>query len=759
MAKEYQKKYSPEIHRLLKGLCNDVRLEDKPVRERQIRTWRRLKMLWENFQSTYYNEVAHDWSNLNAIGGTLSEGDQAYYDKPMNVFRAYLESIIAALSITIPGIKCYPDDAQNALDILTAKAGDQASKLIYRHNDVSILWLHALFVYCTEGLVFGYNYPESKEEYGQYSTKEYKSRVEKHISLTCPSCGETIDDLTIDNEQELGPEHFSQEPEECPNCGQLVMPQVMEHLVEFQELDKEVNKNKTHQCINAYGGLNVKVANWARSQSETPYLDYQYETHYSNALEEYPHLYGEIDKGTIDPYEVWGRLSPQYQGDYPPNNVTMRSVWLRPAYFNTLCEDDQKLLRKQFPKGVRVDYVNETLVGCEQSCLDDYWTLTKNPMSDYVHADPIGLLLVSVQEITNDLISLTLQTIEHGIGQTFADPTVLDFNGYKQMETTPGNIYPATPKAGKTLGEGFHEIKTATLSGEVMPFGQEIQQLGQTVSGALPSLFGGAMQEQKTASGYAMSRAQALQRLQNTWKMFTIWWKTIFSKAIPKYLDCIEDDERDVQLDSAGNFVNVLIRVSELSGKIGRFELESNENLPMTWQQRKDVVMQLLTMNSPEVLQILWSPENRNLLKEAVGLDEFIVPGEDSRIKQFEEIRLLLDSEPIVDPMGVNAMGMPEEQELPSVDVDPDLDDHQIEFEICTNWIRSEAGQLSKVQNPMGFRNVCLHAKQHLMYIQMAQMAQMQQEESGDKKGVVPGEKQKEDQSAPIKEEADAQTI
>ena len=44
------------------------------------------------------------------------------------------------------------------------------------------------------------------------------------------------------------------------------------------------------------------------------------------------------------------------------------------------------------------------------------------------------------------LISLVLQTIEHGIPQTFADPKVLNFNAYRNSEVIPGGIYPATPK-------------------------------------------------------------------------------------------------------------------------------------------------------------------------------------------------------------------------------------------------------------------------------------------------------------------------
>jgi hypothetical protein len=339
-------------------------------------------------------------------------------------------------------------------------------------------------------------------------------------------------------------------------------------------------------------------------------------------------------------------------------------------------------------------------------------------------------LLVSIQDITSDLISLTLQTIEHGIQQTFADPGVLNFEQYRQAETMPGGIYPAIPKTGKAVGDGFFETRTATLSAEVLPFFNQVQTLGQTVSGALPSLFGGQLSGSRTASEYSMSRAQALQRLQNTWKMFTIWWKAVFSKVIPMYIQEVQEDEKSVEMTEQGNFINVFIRKAELEGHIGRIELEANENLPITWSQRKDTYMDLLKLQNPEILQALSDPENIKELVEAIGLDDFTVPGEDDRQKQYEEIKLLINSEPIQlppDPQAVvmsMSMGMPPPPptEVPSVEVDPDLDNHQIEAEVCRTYLVSDAGRLLKIENPLGYKNVLLHMKEHMQILQAQMM-------------------------------------
>ncbi len=118
-------KETPErIQRLLKEVVDHFDKEDRAVRERQIRQYKKLKYYWNGLQRIYWSEVAHDWRVFDAEQSSEQASDNSFYDKPVNVFRAYLESIIAALSVTIPSIKCAPDDADNALDISTAKAGD-----------------------------------------------------------------------------------------------------------------------------------------------------------------------------------------------------------------------------------------------------------------------------------------------------------------------------------------------------------------------------------------------------------------------------------------------------------------------------------------------------------------------------------------------------------------------------------------------------------------------------------------------------------
>ena len=822
-------KTSDEIQRLLKTVFERCMHEDDSVRQRQLRQWRRLKLMWEGYSQIWYSEVAHDWrvwDELNVDDGT----DQAAYDKPVNVFKAYLESIIAALSVTVPPIKCFPDDADNTLDLSTARTGDKIAQLIYRHNDAPLKWLHALFVYVTEGCVAFYNYAESDEKYGTYENKEYDENEEEEDVTTCPNCGYELSRIPTSQAptagmqdggpamppqqmgmgdaagqqdpnmmppapmQQQGPSYQDAEKlgtqelneydpgdedpeiqykllegqELCPSCMQMMDPEISRDKFIVTRLTKITNEPKTRICINAYGGLNIKIPNYARKQCDIPYLIFSQERNYVQVVEEYEHLHGNKNllknlktggsenAGAYNQYEQWARLSPQYQGEYPVNVITENKAWLRPSAFNFLSVDDAKKLKKLYPNGCCVTYENDEFAEAYNQSLDDHWTITENPMSDYLHFAPLGQTLVSIQEITNDMISLVLQTIEHGIGQTFADPGVLNFNAYEQTEVTPGGIFPAIPKSGKSLNDGFMELRTATLSSEVMPFYAQIQSAGQTASGALPSIFGGQIEGSETASEYSMSRAQALQRLQNTWKLFTTTWKTVFMKVIPMYIKEVQYDEKDVQRTDDGNFINTFINRADMEGKIGKMELEANENLPLTWGQKKDLLMQLMTNQNPMIQQILMAPENLSVVHEALGLTDFYLPGEDDVIQQYDEIKLCLQSAPI-------PTGDPMQPFVSSVEIDPIMDNSQIGFEIVRKWAISEVGRQTKITNEPGYQNVLLHGKMH--HDQMMQMQMMQQQQQaelqGQSKGGPPPKKAnpKTAKEAPITENRDVQTV
>src|SRR6202049_1091938 len=120
-----------------------------------------------------------------------------------------------------------------------------------------------------------------------------------------------------------------------------------------------------------------------------------------------------------------------------------------------------------------------------------------------------------------------------------------------------------------------------------------------------------------------------------------------------------------------------------------------------------------------------------------MGLNEMVIPGEDSATKQKREIQILLSSPPItfppqpqrvMGPNGVPVIQMIAAPPQPTVPIDETFDDHDVEFGECQDYANSDQGQSARKENPKGFANFTLHAKMHLQIIQQKQQAAAQQE-------------------------------
>src|SRR6185503_8486670 len=287
----------------IKDIIDDFENEDQTVRERQIRDWKRMELLWYGFTNFYWDYVAHDWRTF---GSDVDDNQGAYYDKNINVFRAFGETIIAALSATVPPIKCIPDDADNVNDLLTAKSGSKIAELVYNHVDAPLLWVRALFTYYLQGLVAAYNWTDENKTYGEVDIREEHDELVDGTQSICPSCGMTL----MENEKTASSEMSAVESDEydpgdedvvlhdllnndkilCPQCQVEVDPDIKEDKIVVTRITGVTRQPKSRQRIEINGGLYIKVPNWARSQSDCPYISYNYETHYSTIFEEYPEI-------------------------------------------------------------------------------------------------------------------------------------------------------------------------------------------------------------------------------------------------------------------------------------------------------------------------------------------------------------------------------------------------------------------------------------------------------------------------------------
>ena len=231
---------------------------------------------------------------------------------------------------------------------------------------------------------------------------------------------------------------------------------------------------------------------YAKSLTACPYLLLASEHHVSQMLELFPQIREKLAPPSpkTGDYVRQTRV-PIYQTATNSNVCTLQRIWFRPWAFNYIADEElQAKLRTAFPKGCLVYFVDDVFADAVEEKIDEHWTFVPDPMSEYLYGMPKGLVMKPIQDIVNDIENLALETILHGIPETFADTDVLNFEKYADIESAPGQIIPAHAKDGQTLSSGFHTIKATTLGQELSVYRQQRDTNAQFTTGILPSVYG-----------------------------------------------------------------------------------------------------------------------------------------------------------------------------------------------------------------------------------------------------------------------------
>ena len=128
----------PELQIALKSLWDQFDLEDRDAYWRIAREAQLLELYWRGVQDAIWDPVSRDWMSSEGIlqsSRSKDDIDSSVMEKNVNVYRANGESFVAALSSGLPYVRFSPNDADNADDLMTAKAFSVLSELIQKHNN------------------------------------------------------------------------------------------------------------------------------------------------------------------------------------------------------------------------------------------------------------------------------------------------------------------------------------------------------------------------------------------------------------------------------------------------------------------------------------------------------------------------------------------------------------------------------------------------------------------------------------------------
>lgn len=229
-----------------------------------------------------------------------------------------------------------------------------------------------------------------------------------------------------------------------------------------------------------------------------------------------------------------------------------------------------------------------------------------------------------------------------------------------------------------------------------------------------------------------MARDQAMGRIGLVWRRMKFFHADIMLLAVDCFRRNRPHDVEVTLLGAGAAFESKWIRLADLKGSLFSYP-ETDEQYPTLWSQQRAVLLQLLGSPDPQMQAVLAHPENTALIKRLIGLEEFVIPDEESRTKQYREIAQLVGEQPLVHRQDVTAAVAPDmaasgsgagvdaEIILPSILPDEFADNHAVELEICMRWFSSDAGQVAKIEAPLGYANVRAHALFHREYLRKQQ--------------------------------------
>ena len=777
--------FGPNNEQLPERLQNAVRRlvlelasESEISRRAEIRRIKQAHQFWRGLQYLWWSERDQNWHlpfEQKATDESSLE-DMPRYEFVTNIYQAFGLSIISVLSQDIPRVRFFPQSAETEADVSSAKSASEVSKLIERNNRIGNLIVEEAFHLWTGGKVGAYvRYVVDGQRFGFHPETELDERqVKIGGGWICGECGAETAEQNINRDcgdghrkasrqpdrnrpagrelqrpDEIGPAgpFESQDKRElqtcCAGCGALLTEEnyVPEEVVTVPAGVRTTRVANGQEVVTIVGALELKTPPWANEIHEYPFLQWNMEVHQARLRAAYPHaarrIGAPVASGDSAQYERLARLEQSQGGpvtaggDFNPNLITFQRTWLRPWAFYQL--DDEALrdeLLAIFPDGCYAAFAGDVYCESRNENMDDHWRVMHAMPGDGSSGRPaLGDALISVQERFNTLSNLQIETYEYGIPPIYADSEVLDFDALQSQTAEPGAHYPAKAKPGQSLAAGFFQPQASRVPPDLAGHAADLMgPVAQFLTGAFPALFGGAMTNTSTAAGYAMARDQAMGRIGLVWRRMKFFHADLMLAAVDCFRKNRPGDVEVTLLGPGAAFESKWIRLVDLKGELFSYP-ETDEQYPTQWADQRTVLMQLMANPDPRLQAVLGDPSNLGLLKRLIGLDELVIPDEESRTKQYREIAQLLQEQPVVRADS----GTGAEQMLPSIVPDEFADNHAVELDACKRWFSSDAGQIAKIEVPAGYANVRAHAQMHEQFLrkQRLEAAQAAQSAAG----------------------------
>src|ERR1700744_6317947 len=407
----------------------------------------------------------------------------AIYDYTQNIYRGSCRKLEAVLGPRIPNAVAAPNDPSDDADIAAARAANNAAMYIRDHSElqVQILWMvFSLFNFGTS--FWSIEWVVDGSKYGYKPVDQ-------------------IDTEQMDLPQDEQPEGALPQPPTSVSVPKELPPlQIPKGALEIEVTDG----TEVSVPLDVDGLKGVSGCYWIRRERE------RHKSHFLskyNGKNDTVNLRELLKSGGSDEDGLADTSAAQQYGESVRSAMASPIGVVRPRRENRWteiyddwtpqmyeCLDDQKLrdmMHENFPQGVRITSVKGKIVDLEDRKIDSYWQECHPEPTKRIMCEPLGEDWIITQDILNNLLNQSNETIERSNEPGFADPTRVDLDAYQRCRSSPLDLIPAPRPPGGSLADLIYRPAPPQYSEQIPAFRTQVEQTSPEVSGLLESSWGG----------------------------------------------------------------------------------------------------------------------------------------------------------------------------------------------------------------------------------------------------------------------------
>lgn len=585
----------------LRSICNAMDERDEWARMIEIIrcTLRRYFLIGQ--QHPYWNADAGQFQ-LGPSGVTLGDEDEnqeEFFEEEFNIYRSYHDIFNSVFSQTAAPARMEPDKPLDGDSVKAAREAEKYLDVYQKYNPAKVAQMEVARLMWTDGRII--------------AETDYKTSEEK--------CG--IDENGDPLGSEMTAYHGVLESK-CP-----IIDKFEDWVYCKLSKEKDILKAKDENPRIA-----KKIEGNAKGQSA------------NNEVARMSRI--SVDEGIA-----------QVSADTLAYLVTEDRYYLRPAAFRHL--DDDRIafwiggkiendddtteeVEGLFPKGCRVKWIGEVFAGIADVTMDaKLAVMHSNPGTGNARGSKSDGL-IPVQMEFNDAMGMYSELIHKCIPATWVNTDAATLSGFLQQQAAYGQYHPFDSVSGP-MQENIFQEQQIDVPATFPAWLQNLQAtLSQQLANIQPAMFGGNMEDQKTAKAYQQAKDMSLGVMAIVWVPYLDFAAKIRWQAA-RLSAKREQTSIAVVVKDGNNKTRTVSLDTSVLGRGGYICRPVNDqNFPESHTDKANKWMGLYQAaeGNPNGIsaQILAEPDNRVALKDAFGL-ELVMPGEQARDRQLAEWELM----------------------------------------------------------------------------------------------------------------------